>query len=83
MKILNITPATSNGDGLFRCVAVYDAEIGAIRINDLRLLRAPDGKLRTYSQNRGRRRCVTFAPELAEQLSVAASAALEGRAANK
>jgi hypothetical protein len=83
MRILNIAPAAPSGSGRFPCVAVFDAEIGGnVRLYNLRLLRSPDGRHLTYAPSAHGKRCATFAPELAEQLSAAATAALGGRAAN-
>jgi len=82
MKILSIAPAASSGSGRFPCVAVFDAEIGGtLRLYNLRLLRSPDGRHLTYAPSAGGKRCATFAPELAEEITAAATAALGGRAA--
>jgi hypothetical protein len=84
MKILSIAPAWSPGTGRYPCVAHFDAEIGGnIRLYNLRLLRSPDGRHLTYAPSAGGKRCATFAPELADALTAAATAALKGRDANE
>lgn len=83
MRILSITPRTDPGGGRFHTLAMFDVEIeGAIRLYNLRLLRAPDGRHLIYAPNAHGKRCATFLPELAHQITAAAIAALGGRTAH-
>lgn len=83
MKILNISPALHAGADRFPCVATFDAEIaGTLRLYGLRLLKSPSGRLLTYAPKTSGKRCATFAPDLADQITAAAIAALGGRAAH-
>lgn len=76
MRILEIIPAPPERGGL---LATFSIELpNGVRIFDLSLHRAKDGALRTWAPHIGRRRSVTFSPALAESLSRAALAALEG-----
>jgi hypothetical protein len=75
MKITNLVPAANPGGGSMVVVAHFDLQITeSIRILGMRLLRAPDGKLLTYSPTAlGGRRSVTFAPETTAAITEAAT----------
>lgn len=80
MRILQISRAADPGGGTNRLVAIYSAEISPdVRVHNLRLLETPSGRRLTYSSATGGQRNATFSPALAEKLTAAATAALEGR----
>lgn len=76
MHILEIIPAPPGRGGL---LATFSVELSnGVRVFDLSLHRSRDGVLRSWAPHIGRRRSVTFSPALAESVSRAAFAALEG-----
>lgn len=82
MRILSISPCSTSSSDRFPCVAKFDVEIGGtLRLYNLRLLRSPDGRYLTYAPAAHGKRCATFMPDLANELTAAATAALGGRAA--
>lgn len=83
MRILSITPCSTSSGDRFPCVAKFDVEIGGtLRLYNLRLLRSPDGRYLTYAPSAHGKRCATFMPDLAQEISAAAIAALGGRTAH-
>lgn len=83
MRILSIAPGSPSRGDRFPCIARFDVEIGgSLRIYNLRLLRSPDGRHLVYAPSAQGKRCATFLPDLAQQISAAAIAALGGRTAN-
>lgn len=79
MRILQITRAANGGGGKSRLVAIFSAEISPdVRVHNLRLLETPSGRRLTYSSATGGQRNATFSPALAEKLTAAATAAMEG-----
>lgn len=76
MKILSIRPAPP-GEG--KTLARFDIELTPeLRMYDLRLVQAADGRRLTYSQNAGGRRTATFVGDLADEISDLASKAFDG-----
>jgi hypothetical protein len=84
VRILSIVPCPTYADTeRFPCVARFDVEVeGRLRLYNLRLLRAPDGTHLTYAPSAAGKRCATFTPDFAKELTAAAMAALGGRTAN-
>ena len=75
MRILSIRPAPPGGKTLAR----FDIELTPeLRMYDLRLVQAADGRRLTYSQNAGGRRTATFVGDLADEISNLASKAFDG-----
>ena len=78
MNILSIWPAAGEKE-----LAYFDVEIGPhLRLYGLVLRRTPNGRLRTFAPKVSGKHAASFHPELAEQITAAATAALEGRVAN-
>lgn len=78
MKILDVRPPGRPKD-----LAVFDIEMGPhLRLYNLTLRRSPDGRLRTIAPNAAGKHSASFHPELAEQITRAAVAAMGGHAAN-
>jgi len=76
MRILSIRPAPP-GEG--KTLARFDIELTPeLRMYDLRLVQAADGRRLTYSQNAGGRRTATFVGDLADEISDLASKAFDG-----
>ncbi|WP_165219527.1 hypothetical protein [Affinirhizobium pseudoryzae] len=79
MKIINVRPGGRPKD-----LAVFDIEIGPhLRLYNLTLRKSPDGRLRTLAPNAAGKHSASFHPELAEQITRAAVAAMGGFAANE
>ncbi|MDX0105491.1 hypothetical protein CN135_11035 [Sinorhizobium meliloti] len=77
MKVIDIRPPVRMND-----LAVFDVEIGHhLRLYNLSLRRTPSGRLRTLAPNACGKHSASFHPELAEQLTKAAEAAMGGLAA--
>ncbi|RWF66642.1 MAG: hypothetical protein EOS47_05190 [Mesorhizobium sp.] len=73
MRILDIRPAPP---GTGRTVAHFDLQLtDECRLYALRLVQGDGGRLLTYAPNSHGARVATFARELAEQITRAASAA--------
>ena len=78
MRILDIRP--QHGSGL---LAVFDVEMNEhLRLYNLELRRAPNGRVRTFAPKAGPKHAASFHPFLAEQMTRAAEAALGGHTAN-
>lgn len=78
MKIIDVRPPGRPKD-----LAVFDIEIGPhLRLYNLTLRKSPDGRLRTLAPNAAGKHSATFHPDLAEQITRAAAAAIGGLAAN-
>lgn len=76
MRILGLRPAPP-GEG--KTLARFDIELTPeLRMYDLRLVQAADGRRLTYSQNAGGRRTATFVGDLADEISDLASKAFDG-----
>lgn len=74
MRILSIRPTAGP-----KVLAYFDLEVSEhLRIFNLMLRRGGDGKVRTIAPNACGKHAASFHPELAEQISQAAAAALEG-----
>ena len=74
MHILSIRPAPP---GTGRTVALFDIAVtDELRLYDVRLIETEDGRHLSYAPNSHGRRTATFAPNLANEISRAASAAL-------
>jgi hypothetical protein len=77
MKILAIRPAPP-GAGT-KTLAHFDVEISEhLRLYNLTLRETGTGKLRTIAPNAAGKHCATFHPVLAEQITRAAAAVLDG-----
>jgi hypothetical protein len=78
VRILDIRPPAFQGEGRFRELARFDAQItDEIRLFRMRLLETPEGRRLVYSPSNGGQRFASFAPALADKLTAAASAAYE------
>ncbi|WP_413709371.1 hypothetical protein [Rhizobium sp. Rhizsp82] len=78
MNVLAIRPSVGGRD-----VAMFDIEIGPhLRLFNLILRESSDGRLRTYSPRAFGKHAASFHPELAQQMTDAAIAALKEHAAN-
>lgn len=76
MRILAVRPAPP-GEG--RTLARFDIELTPeLRMYELRLVQTESGRRLTYSQNAGGKRTATFVGELADQITLLASNALDG-----
>jgi hypothetical protein len=64
--------------GAGRTIARFSVQLGGVRVNGLLLREYPNGTRRTVSGNIGGHHAVTFRPEIAEKITVAASTALQG-----
>jgi len=74
MKILAIRPAAGPKD-----VAFFDVELSPqLRMFNLILRRGQHGGLRTYARKAAGKHAASFHPDLAEQITRAATAALRG-----
>jgi hypothetical protein len=83
MDVLNIEPVADRGGGGMRILAHFDLQLSDdVRMYGLRLLEAPDGNRITYAPQSGSRRSATFARQLAERITAAASISLEAVTAN-
>ena len=79
MRILSIRRAIDDGGRRFRLRAFYDVQLtDEIRLFGLQLMQAPDGRLLTFAPAKHGMKVVTFAPNLAEQLTNLAAIELEG-----
>lgn len=77
MKILSIRPLEGPG-----AVARFDVEINEhLRLFSLNLRRTPDGRWRTYAANSCGKHVASFHPDLAEKITTAAVAAMNGGSA--
>lgn len=77
MRILDIQPQYGPS-----AIACFDVELSEhLRLYNLVLRRTPDGRTRTYAPNAAGKHVATFHPILAQQITDAAVAALNGRAA--
>ena len=77
MKILNIRPAPAGAGG--RTLARFDVELGGnIRLYGLLLREFPDGTRRIAGPQSDGRHFVTFLPDIAAEITAAASTAFEG-----
>lgn len=77
MRILYCHPV-SDDRGAHTCLCTIDVELNAdVRLYGLRLLRMRDGRHLIYAPQTGQRRCATFSPTLAEQLTALALDAWE------
>ena len=80
MEIVSIRPLTGSGNSLAR----FDVQIGShLRLFNLVLKQGNDGRLRTYAPTIAGKHSASFHPELAQQITNAAVAAMEGDAANE
>lgn len=78
MQILEMRPPTRPRDA-----AMFDIQIGqGLRLYNLILRDAGGGRFRILAPNAFGKHSATFAPQLAEQITQAAVAALGGRRAN-
>jgi hypothetical protein len=78
MRIMNVEPANRPGGNGMRILAHFDAQVTPdIRLHGLRLLEAPDGSRCIYAAQFGARRSATFGRPLAEQITAAATQALQ------
>lgn len=78
MQILNVRPPGRPND-----LAVFDVAIGPhLRIFNLALRRTADGRLRILAPNACGKHSVSFHPELADQITKAAAAAVGGSTAH-
>ncbi len=83
MKILNVRPATHQGSGRFRDVAVFDAEVAdGLVLLGLRLALAPDGKRFVFSPAARGERFARIGGDYAKRLADAAWAMHGGDVAN-
>ncbi|MEF2548528.1 hypothetical protein VQ045_15315 [Aurantimonas sp. E1-2-R+4] len=74
MLILNVRPTFGE-----KVLATFDLELGGnLRLYNMALRRTPDGRLRSVAPKALGKHAATFAPDLADQISRAAHAALEG-----
>lgn len=74
MEILHIEPVTDRGGGGMRLLAHFDLQLSdEVRMHELKLLEAPDGRRVVYAAQSGSRRTATFARPLAERITAAAS----------
>lgn len=81
MKILSIRPLPHGGGD--RNLARFDVEVnGNIRLYGLLLHQFPDGTRRIAGPQSNGRHFVTFLPDIAAEITNAASIAYEGRDAN-
>jgi hypothetical protein len=78
MRVTNIHP-TPAGNGRFRNVATFDAEVAdGLCVHGLTLALAPDGKRFVFSPGKDGRRFCTFRGDYAKQLADAAWQANNG-----
>lgn len=78
MQILAIRQVAGPKD-----VAVYDVEITPyLRLFNILLRKSPDGRLRSFAPKAFGKHSASFHPELAEQMTQAAIAALKRQVAN-
>ena len=83
MRILSIDPHPWPGEGRLRNIAKFDVELtDSIRLYAMRLLQTAGGKHLVYAPSAGGKRCASFAPDLAIEITSAAVAALEDRKSN-
>ena len=74
MEVLNLEPVASSGGGGMRVLAFFDLQLSdEVRMHELKLLEAPDGRRIVYAAQSGSRRTATFARSLAERITAAAS----------
>jgi hypothetical protein len=78
MQILAIRQVAGAKD-----IAFYDVEITPhLRLFNVLLRKSPDGRLRSFAPKAFGKHAASFHPDLAEQMTQAAVAALKSRAAN-
>ncbi|MFC3164961.1 hypothetical protein [Ciceribacter thiooxidans] len=78
MEIHNLRPAAGRNER-----ALFDVQIGPhLRLFSLVLKEGPDGRLRTFAPKAFGKHAASFHPELAQQITDAAVAVMEGKAAN-
>lgn len=78
MEIHNLRPAAGRNER-----AIFDVQIGPhLRLYSLILKEGPDGRLRTFAPKAFGKHAASFHPELAQQITNAAVAALSGGAAH-
>ena len=78
MKILSIRPTASNKD-----VAAFDVELSPhLRLFNLTLRRGADGALRIYAAKALGKHSASFHPDLAQEITSAAEAAMGGKQPN-
>ncbi|PLU03810.1 hypothetical protein BMJ29_21000 [Sinorhizobium medicae] len=78
MQILSIRPTAGVKEA-----AYFDVEISPhLRLFNLILRRTPDGRFRTFAPKAFGKHAASFHPELAQQITDAAAAALGGNAAH-
>lgn len=81
-RILSIRPAPSGAGG--KNIARFDVELGGnIRLYGLILREFPDGARRIVGPQLDGRHFVTFLPDIASEITAAASTAFEGRNADQ
>lgn len=72
MRILSIRPEAGES-----ALARFDVEVGPhLRLYNLLLRKAPDGRLRTFAPNAMGKHVATFHPDLANEITRAATAAI-------
>ncbi|WP_064692010.1 hypothetical protein [Rhizobium aegyptiacum] len=77
MEIHNLRPAAGTNER-----AIFDVQIGPhLRLYNLVLKESPDGRLRTFAPKVFGKHAASFHPELAQQITNAAVAAMNGGAA--
>lgn len=78
MEIHNLRPAVGRNER-----ALFDVQIGPhLRLFSLILKEGADGRLRTFAPKALGKHSATFHPELAQRITDAAVAAMEGKAAD-
>ncbi|APO75108.1 hypothetical protein AM571_CH02299 [Rhizobium etli 8C-3] len=78
MEIHNLRPAAGRNER-----AIFDVQIGPhLRLYSLTLKEGPDGRLRTFAPKAFGKHAASFHPELAQQITNAAVAAMNGGAAS-
>ncbi len=80
MRVLPLTPVAKQGGGSVRLIAEFDLELSSVvRLYAFRLMETPDGRRIVYAPNgNGGHRLATFSPELAAEITKAATEKLEG-----
>ncbi|CAN7313052.1 hypothetical protein LJR251_001627 [Rhizobium rhizogenes] len=77
MEIHNLRPAAGTNER-----AIFDVQLGPhLRLFNLTLKESPDGRLRTFAPKAFGKHAASFHPELAQQITNAAVAAINGGAA--
>ncbi len=76
MRIIDIWPMREG----YSSIAKFDLELNPqVRIFGLHLKRNDDGRMRVFAPKSGGRHAASFRPEISEQITSAAIAALEGK----